>query len=294
MDTASTEGVGAPTVSFLSDYGTNDEFVGVVHSVLRRLAPEAAVVDLTHGITPFDVRAGALALRRVAQWCAPGVILAVVDPGVGTARRGVTVRTASGLALVGPDNGLLAPAIEVLGGAEQVVELVPEQVPGSAAPAGATFDGRDLFAPAAAHLCRGGMPDLLGPELDPGSLTASPLRRPFHSVDDDGVPALETEVWWIDRFGNVELNATPADMGPLLDAASKAEPIVVDAAPVLRLDVGDESLAAYVVASYSEVPPGRVGIVTDSQGHLALVVDRGSAAGRLWLHEGDEVHLRVW
>jgi S-adenosylmethionine hydrolase len=293
VDTGSTGGLTAPTVSFLSDYGTTDEFVGVVHSVLRRLAPEAAIVDLTHGISPFDVRAGALALRRAARWCAPGVILAVVDPGVGTARRGVAVCTAGGPALVGPDNGLLAPAIEVLGGAEQVVELVARQVPGANA-AGSTFDGRDLFAPAAAHLCRGGMPDLLGPELDPGSLTASPLRRPSHTVGDDGAPALEAEVWWIDRFGNVELNATPADLGPLLEAADRAEPAVVGAAPVLRLDVGDESLAAYVVANFAEVPAGRVGIVPDSQGHLALVVDRGSAAGRLWLHEGDEVHLRSW
>ena len=161
-------------------------------------------------------------------------------PGRGQARRGVAVRAAAGLALVGPDNGLLAPAIEVLGGAGQAVELSPVRCRGPTPPA-PTFDGRDLFAPVAAHLCRGGMPDLLGPELDPGSLTASPLRRPFHSVGDDGAPVLEAEVWWMTASGTPSSTPTPGDLGPLLEAAEQAEPAVVGAAPVLRLDGDDRS-----------------------------------------------------
>ncbi|MFP5328080.1 MAG: S-adenosyl-l-methionine hydroxide adenosyltransferase family protein, partial [Acidimicrobiia bacterium] len=141
------------TVSFLSDYGTDDEFVGVVHSVIRSIAPHVVCVDITHGIPPHDVRAGGLALVRSVQYMAPGIALAVVDPGVGTDRRAVAVEVGEGGEgiFVGPDNGLLASAVAMTGGARRAVELTnPEyQLP---AP-GVTFTGRDVFAPAAAHLC---------------------------------------------------------------------------------------------------------------------------------------------
>ena len=140
------------TVTLLTDYGLDDEFVGVLKSVIRDLAPHATTIDLTHGIRPFDVRAGALALARAIPYVAEGVVLAVVDPGVGTKRRAVAIEVADGAGvLVGPDNGLLAPAVAVAGGATRAVALDnPEyQLP---AP-GATFAGRDIFAPAAAHLC---------------------------------------------------------------------------------------------------------------------------------------------
>ena len=135
------------TVSFLSDYGTEDEFVGVVHSVIRDLAPHVRVIDLTHGVAPFDVRAGSLALARCISYVASGVVLAVVDPGVGTPRRAIAVEVAGGEGvLVGPDNGLLAPAVAMAGGAERAVELTNEDHQ-LAAP-GATFAGRDVYAPA--------------------------------------------------------------------------------------------------------------------------------------------------
>src|SRR5687767_2225192 len=112
------------TVSFLSDYGTADEFVGVVKSVIRDIAPHAVVIDLTHEIPPHDIRAGSLALARSIQYVAPGVVLAVVDPGVGTARRAVAVEVAEGAGVVvGPDNGLLASAVAMAGGAGRAVEL---------------------------------------------------------------------------------------------------------------------------------------------------------------------------
>ena len=137
------------TVSFLSDYGTSDEFVGVVHSVIRSIAPDVRVIDLTHDIAPYDVRAGALALARSVPYLAPGVVVGVVDPAVGTSRRPIAVEVGDGdSVLVGPDNGLLAPAVAMCGGATRAVELNDAQwhLPSP----GATFAGRDVFAPVAA------------------------------------------------------------------------------------------------------------------------------------------------
>src|SRR5688572_10992104 len=136
------------TVSFLSDYGTQDEFVGVVKSVIRSLAPGAVVIDLTHEIPPHDLRSAGLALVRSAQYLAPGVILAVVDPGVGTERRAVAVEVGDGMStLVGPDNGLLAPAVAMVGGATRAFVLDNDEYHLPAP--GPTFAGRDVFAPAA-------------------------------------------------------------------------------------------------------------------------------------------------
>jgi S-adenosylmethionine hydrolase len=142
------------TVTFLSDYGLDDEFVGVVKSVIRDLARHATVIDLTHGISPHDVRGGALLLARSVQYVASGVVLAVVDPGVGTDRRAIAVEVAGGEGvLLGPDNGLLAPAVAMAGGAGRTVILSNPDYQLEAP--GATFAGRDVFAPAAAHLCNG-------------------------------------------------------------------------------------------------------------------------------------------
>ena len=142
------------TVSFLTDYGLVDEFAGVVRAVIRDLAPHATVIDLTHGIAPFDVRGGSLALARSIGYVPTGVVLAVVDPGVGSARRAVAIEVAGGEGvLVGPDNGLLAPAVALVGGAERAVELTNTEY--QLATPGATFAGRDVFGPAAAHLCNG-------------------------------------------------------------------------------------------------------------------------------------------
>src|SRR5690349_12926010 len=194
------------TITFLSDYGTGDEFVGVVHSVIRSIAPHVTIVDLTHEIPAYDVRAGSLTLGRAAQYLCPGVVLAVVDPGVGTARRGVAIEVGGGQSfLVGPDNGLLASAVAMSGGATAVVELTnPEyQLP---AP-GATFAGRDVFAPAAAHLCNGVPLAELGAAIDPLSLLPGllPLTR-----EEDG--ALVAEVLWVDHYGNCQLNVDPDEV----------------------------------------------------------------------------------
>ncbi|MDX1690969.1 MAG: SAM-dependent chlorinase/fluorinase [Acidimicrobiia bacterium] len=197
-----------PHVSFLSDFGHDDEFVGVVHGVIARIAPEVRVVDVTHAVPRGDVRAGALSLLRAVQYLPDGVVLAVVDPGVGTARRAIAAATARGY-VVGPDNGLLAPAVAMVGGATRVVSLdAPEfRLPSD----GATFEGRDRFAPAAAVLASGEaeLGDL-GPDVAPESL--QPLLLPLVDHDEHAVSG---EVWWIDTFGNLQTNVSPDDLAGL-------------------------------------------------------------------------------
>ena len=259
------------TVSFLSDYGTSDEFVGVVKSVIRAIAPDAAVIDVTHDVPPHDIRAGGLTLARAAQYLAPGIVLAIVDPGVGTDRRAVAVEVGEGEGVfVGPDNGLMAPAVAMTGGASRVVELTEPrfQLP---AP-GATFAGRDVFAPAAAHLCAGVDLTDLGPEIDPAGLR--PGLLPVSRTEGDRLVA---EVLWVDRFGNVQLNLDPDDLDGFGDRVG------VHAHGQVR--------SARRTAAYGELKGGEVGLVVDSYGLLSLALDRHSAAEVLGLDAGDEVQL---
>ncbi len=268
---------GYDTISFLSDYGHNDEFVGVVQSVIASIAPHVRVVDVTHGIAPYDVRAGGLALARAAQYLLPGVVLAVVDPGVGTDRRPVAVEVGDGASvLVGPDNGLLAPAVALVGGASRAVQLAsPDCRLDAQAELGRTFDGRDVFAPAAAHLCCGVPLSALGPAIDPATLTPGMLPVSHRDGDD-----LVAEVLWIDRFGNCQLNLEPDDLEELAPAGAP-----------LQIAAGDDLRTAERVGAYAEVSAGRVGLITDSSGLVSLAMPRRSAADDLGLHEGAEVRL---
>ena len=260
---------GHDTITFLSDYGTDDEFVGVVHAVVRSIAPQAAVVDLTHGIPPHDVRAGALTLARSAQYLCPGVVLAVVDPGVGTDRRAVAVEVGGGQSvLVGPDNGLLAPAVAMVGGADRAVELTEAGYQLEAP--GATFDGRDVFAPAAAHLCNGVDLAELGRPVDAAGL--QPSVMPLSREEDGGLVA---EVLWVDRYGNAELNLDPTQ----LDGWGER----------VRLAIGDATRTAVVAGAFGELAVGEVGLVVDAYGLLAIALDRHSAAEELRLSVGDSV-----
>ncbi len=257
------------TVSFLSDYGLEDEFVGVVRSVVLGHAPGVEVVDITHGIPPHDVRAGSLALARSAPYLCPGVVLAVVDPGVGGARRAVAVEVGGGQSvLVGPDNGLLAPAVAMVGGADRAVSLTDAELHLDSP--GTTFDGRDVFAPVAAHLCNGVDLADLGEALDPGLLV--PGVVPVSARESDG---LHAEVLWVDRFGNVQLNVDPADLP----------------ADRVQVRIGDRVRSAELVTAFDEVPSGGLGLLVDSAGLVALVVARSSAAAELGIAGGDAVVL---
>jgi S-adenosylmethionine hydrolase len=262
------------TVTLLTDYGLDDEFVGVLKSVIRDLAPHVMTIDLTHGIRPYDVRAGALALARAIPYVAEGVVVAVVDPGVGTNRRAVAIEVADGAGvLVGPDNGLLAPAVAVAGGATRAVVLDnPEyHLPTP----GATFAGRDIFAPAAAHLCLGVDLDALGTPVDPALLSPAMIALPRHESD-----GLHCEVLWVDRFGNCQLNVGPDEVAAIANGAS-----------VVTVAIDDERRAARIAPTFAELPAGAVGLVLDSQGMYALALDQRSAAAELGLGQGDAVLL---
>jgi S-adenosylmethionine hydrolase len=259
------------TISFLSDYGTADEFVGVVHSVIRSLAPEVRVIDVTHQVDQFDVRAGALALARSAQYLAPGVVIGVVDPGVGTDRRRVAVEVGDGASiLVGPDNGLLAPAVAMVGGATRAVELTNREYH-LVAP-GPTFDGRDVFAPVAAHLCNGVPLDEIGTDVDPATLL--PTIVPLTQEEDGGLTA---EVLWVDVFGNAQLNVDPDELVAFGD--------------VVRVRCGELSRAAHRVDTFADLGVGEIGLVVDSYGLIALAADRESASESLRIAAGDAVRL---
>ena len=261
------------TISFLSDYGLVDEFVGVVKSVVRGIAPHVAVIDITHDIAPHDVRAGSLALVRSVQYLAPGVVLAVVDPGVGTDRRAVAVEVGEeGEAVfVGPDNGLLASAVSMVGGARRAVSLtsVEHHLPAL----GPTFAGRDVFAPAAAHLCNGVDLGELGDAVDPVTLLPGvlPLAR-----EEDGV--VHAEVLWVDRYGNAQLNVGPEDISAFGERIS------------LRWGA-DEVRIGTRSATYGLLKTGQVGMIVDSYGLVSIALDRQSAAAQLRLRPGDAVQL---
>lgn len=279
---------GGGTVFFLSDYGRRDEFVGVVHAVLRRLAPGSVVVDLTHDVPPFDVRAGAAALVRAFPHLGPGVVLAVVDPGVGGPRRAVALEVAvpgGPRWLVGPDNGLLLPAAAAAGGVRRAVDLDPDRASAGPPVAGpetpATFDGRDLFAPAAAALACGADPATLGDDTAPASLVREVEPFVEEGRTPDGRRWVRAEVTWVDRFGNVQLAAP----GPIVPG-SVAE-------TSLSVAGSDHRRSVRRVRTFSDLSPGEPGLLVDGNGQLALVAREASAADHFGVAAGMLVEV-VW
>jgi S-adenosylmethionine hydrolase len=263
----------ADFVSFLSDYGRADEFVGVCHAVMLDLAPHLRVVDITHDLPPFDVRAGSLTLVRSVQYLPAGIVLAIVDPGVGTDRRCIAVEVENGF-LVGPDNGMLAPAVAMLGGPSTVVSLTNTdyQLP---AP-GATFAGRDVMAPAAAHLANGVPITDLGEVVDPSSLVPGLLPLPTEEEGD-----LVGEVLWVDRFGNCQTNVDP----DLLLARGTTEGDAVE------VRFGNDARRARWVRTFAQAKASEVVVLVDSYGLLTIALDRRSAANELKLRAGTKITL---
>ena len=252
-------------VTLLTDYGVEDDFVGVCHAVIAGIAPEARVVDLSHGIPRHDVRTGAIVLRRALPFAPAGVHVAVVDPEVGGRRRAVALRTAEeDRLLVGPDNGLLSPAAERFGGVVQAVEISTS--PCRLTPVSATFHGRDLFAPVAAHLARGADLAEAGEPLEPDELVR--LDLPTARLEGAEVVA---HVLAIDRYGNVTLDAEHAMLAR--SGLRLGQPVVVEAA-------GAEHAAVYAHA-FTDVAEGELLLYEDAYRTLALAVNRGSAAEQL-------------
>jgi S-adenosyl-L-methionine hydrolase (adenosine-forming) len=262
-------------VTLLTDYGRDDDFVGVCHGVIRSIHPDAQIVDITHGIERYAVRQGAIVLGNTLAYMPVGVHVAVVDPQVGTERRAVALRTGDGRLLVGPDNGLLSLAWERCGGVELAVDIT--RSPHRLEPVSATFHGRDLFAPVAAHLAAGADLADAGDPLDPAELESVELPRPRREGD-----ALVAHALVVDRFGNAGLNVSHDDL-----AASG-----FTLGGLVELEAAGERFLATYARTFADVRVGELLVYEDAYRTLAVAINRGDAAATLGLRPDSEVLLR--
>ena len=263
-------------ITFLTDFGLDDDFVGVCHGVIERIAPRTRVIDLTHGIRPQMVLEGALTLANGLPFMPAGVHLAVVDPGVGSERRAVALRGGDGRLYVGPDNGLLVPAAERLGGIEAAHELTAkafwlERI-------SRTFHARDIFSPVAAHLAMGVELEQLGPALDPATLVRIELPEP--EVREGVVVGRCIAV---DRFGNVQLNVRASHL-----TAAGIEP-----GSRVEVELATERYYAIAASTFTDVAIGEIAVYEDAYENVSISITRGSAAETLAIAPGDPVALRL-
>jgi len=260
-------------LSFLTDYGLEDGFVAACHGVAARIAPHAGIIDVTHLVPPGDVRRGAAVLAQTVSYLPPAVHVAVVDPGVGTARRGVAV-AAGGSVFVGPDNGLLSWAVTASGGAARAFSLTNralwlERVT-------ATFHGRDIFMPVAAHLAADAELSSAGTEIDVSDLVTLPA--PERLVRDS---VAEGEVLTVDRFGNIQLTITASDAAEI-GLTPGASALIRSGPHELRIPYRD---------MFGAVAPGELVAYADSAGLVSIAVNGGNAAERLGLAPGARVSI---
>ena len=263
-----------PVITFLSDYGYEDDFAGVCRGVMAMICPEAKVIEITHGLPRHDVRAGALVLRNALPYMPAGVHLAVVDPDVGADRRAVALRLADGRFLVGPDNGLLSLAAASGEGIAEAADIGGS--PFRLGPVSATFHGRDVFAPVAARLAAGASLAEAGAPLDPAELTVLELPRPARDGD-----TLIAHAIYVDHFGNVQL-----DVGHEELAASGLE-----LGHSVALGAGSQTTEARFARTFADVAAGELLIYEDAYRTLAVAVNGGAAAERLGLSPGDELRI---
>jgi S-adenosyl-L-methionine hydrolase (adenosine-forming) len=248
-------------VTFLSDFGVVDDFAGTCRGVIKRIAPDADVIDITHGIEPQSILQGALVLANTLPYMPEGIHLAVVDPGVGTQRRALVVRTGDGRLLVGPDNGLLVPAAERLGGVAAANEITNRSY--ALEPVSATFHGRDIFAPAAAHLSTGLDPGRLGAAVDADTLVRLEIPQP-----DIGERRIRATCLYVDRFGNIQLNLTREDL----------ESVGIAPGTRFELEANGERYYATAARTFADARPGEIVLYEDSYRNIAIAINRGSAA----------------
>ncbi|MGI8920589.1 MAG: SAM hydrolase/SAM-dependent halogenase family protein [Solirubrobacteraceae bacterium] len=265
----------APVITFLSDYGYADEFVGVCHGVIARICPQARVIDITHGLDRHAVQHAAVILRNALRFMPVGVHLAVVDPDVGAERRAVALGLGDERVLVGPDNGLLALAAADGGGVAQAIDIGRSRY--RLEPVSATFHGRDLFAPVAAQLAAGAELAEAGDPIEPAELATLDLPQPTLGSEE-----IVAHVLALDRFGNLTLNVSHDE---LAEAALRlGRPLVVAA--------GGHSRAAHFAHTFADVAAGELLVYEDASRTLAVAVNRGSAAEQLSVTVGDELRLR--
>jgi S-adenosyl-L-methionine hydrolase (adenosine-forming) len=263
-------------ITFLTDFGLADDFVGTCHGVMKRIAPDVQILDITHGLRPGHVLQGALMLANTLPYMPAGVHLAVVDPGVGSGRRPLALRDGEGRLYVGPDNGLLVPAADRFGGVAEAHELAnPAYALESVS---RTFHGRDLFSPAAAHLALGVELGALGPPVDPAELVRLDVPVP-----DVGASRIRATVLGVDRFGNVALNLTREH----LDGSA----IV----PGMKVELASHGSRYYAVAArtFADAPPGDLILYEDSYRNVSVAISRGSAAELLRVDEGSEILIQI-
>jgi S-adenosylmethionine hydrolase len=265
--------VGMRPICFLSDFGLGDDFVGTCKGVMLSIAPGVAVIDLAHEVPGFEVEAGAEILQHATRYMPKDTVyMAIVDPGVGTERRAVALRTGSGALLVGPDNGLLVPAAEALGGIPEAVVLTDERY--HVHPVSNTFHGRDVFSPVAAHLATGVELSELGEAADPSSLA----RLGLPEVEEMTSAGVRARIISIDRYGNARLSVSQEESGLEYGAA-------------LGVDVGDGEMAVRYVETFGSAKAGELVLVPDSHWRLSLAINKGNATHALGLKNGATVWI---
>ncbi len=262
-------------VTFLTDFGLEDDFVGTCHGVMKRIAPELEIIDITHGIQPQGVLQGALVLANTVPYLPEGVHLAVVDPGVGTERRGLALRS-GGRLFVGPDNGLLMPAAEKLGGVDAAHEITNRQY--ALEPVSATFHGRDVFSPAAAYLAKGLAIEELGPAIEVDSLAKLDVPEP--EVTDKRIRAC---CLYVDRFGNMQLNLTRIHL----------EQLGIEPGIQVELELASERYYAVAARAYADARLGEIILYEDAYENIAIAISGGSAAETFSTRPGSDVRIRV-
>jgi S-adenosyl-L-methionine hydrolase (adenosine-forming) len=262
-------------ITFLSDFGLKDDFVGTCHGVIKRIAPDAQIIDITHGIPPQHILQGALVLANTVPYMPVGVHLAVIDPGVGSPRRALVLRDVEGRFFVGPDNGLLVPAAE-RSGLDAAHELVNPAYALEAV--SRTFHGRDLFAPAAAHLSRGVALDELGPPLAFDALVRLDLPRP-----DVGQTRIGATVLYVDSFGNIALNLTREDTAR----------VGVLPGTQVELELAGERVFAVAARTFADARPGDIILFEDSYRNMSIAISGGSAADMLLARAGQSLRINV-
>jgi S-adenosylmethionine hydrolase len=257
-------------VTFLSDYGLQDEFVGVCHGVMLRIAPHVRIVDVHHYILRQDIRHGAVVLQQSVHFLPESVHLAVVDPSVGSKRRAIAVQSGWGEVFVGPDNGLLVPAAKTAGGIAKAYDITDERF--MLTPVSRTFQGRDVFAPAAAHIANGVDPAELGPPIEPRDLVD--LEVPEAWVHEDH---LHAEVLQVDRFGNLQFNLDREHLEKVASLANGAR---------LEVRIEGHRLTVAFGATFADVKAGEFVMIEDSYSFCSLAVNKGDAAARLRARAG--------
>jgi len=263
-------------ITFLSDFGVEDDFAGTCHGVIKRIAPEVDVIDITHGIQPTSILQGSVVLASTLPYMPVGVHLAIVDPDVGTPRRALVVSTGDDRLLVGPDNGLLVPAAERLGGVAAVNEITNREY--ALEPIAPTFHGRDIFAPAAAHLALGLDPADLGAAVEPDSLVRHDYPQP-----EIGTRRIRAKCLYVDRFGNIQLNLTASDVEPLGIVPGRR----------VEVELPVDRFYAQAARTFADARPGDIILYEDAYQNIALAISRGNAAETFGVYAGTEVRLRA-